>query len=207
MAWAEAGAAIFGTCARRNYMALVLSPTGRILGTGYNGTPPGFLHCDQGGCPRASTDCDPGSSYSNCLAIHAEANALLHSDRGDREGGTLIINGPPCWECARLISGSGIKTVVYKQDAAYKDWARIRMFLSRAEIELVEIRGSGASVRYIDDESFVDGPPGDDVEVEVALRNRVGTSLATSHILGLPMGAPASVHFNDGRQDLECGDQ
>lgn len=142
MRWGIEGAKIFSTCSRRNYMAILVDHDGHVVGTGYNGVPKGFPHCVDGGCPRASGDAPPGSQYGNCLAIHAEANALLHSDYSARAGGvTLYINGPPCWDCAKLITNAGILRVVYIADPAYTDWPRVEGLLEEAGIivEAMEI--------------------------------------------------------------------
>lgn len=143
MKWAAHGARIFSTCSRRQYMAIVLSESGRVIGTGFNGSPPNFMHCVDGGCPRATSSVAHGSSYSEgagaCIAIHAEANALMYSDRSAREGGTLIINGPPCMDCAKMIAGSGVKILVFLADQAYGEWSKIRTILSMAGIQLVEV--------------------------------------------------------------------
>lgn len=133
----EAGGRIFAKCTRRGYFSIVLSASGRVLGTGYNGAPVGVRNCTDGGCPRSSSDVAHGSPYGNCVAVHAEANALLHSDRSAREGGTLYISGPPCWDCAKLIASSGIKTVVYKEDEAYADWPKCQALLESVGINLV----------------------------------------------------------------------
>lgn len=136
--WCVAGARLFSTCSRRQYMALVLSPNGRVVGTGYNGSPPGLPHCVDGGCPRAVANTSPhGAPYADCLAVHAEGNALLWSDRTAREGGTLYVNGPPCWDCAKLIAGSGIRRVVHTPDDAYADFERVASLLADAGVELV----------------------------------------------------------------------
>lgn len=137
MRWCESGARIFSTCSRRSYMALILATDGRILGSGYNGAPSGLRNCSDGGCPRAATSVGHGSPYGNCVAVHAEANALLHSDRSARISGTLYVNGPPCWDCAKLIASSGIKTVVYKPDNAYADWPKCEQLLESVGINLV----------------------------------------------------------------------
>lgn len=142
MALCESGASIFATCSRRNYFSVVLHRSGRVLATGYNGVPSGLEHCQDGGCPRAAAGVAHGSSYGNCLAVHAEANALLHSDRSAREGGILYVNGPPCWECSKLIAGSGIETVVYKEDAAYAEWPKCEGLLESVGIRLVCIANS-----------------------------------------------------------------
>lgn len=125
MQWAAAGAHIFSTCSRRQYMAVVTDARGRIVGTGYNGAASGRPHCIDGGCPRARTDVPHGSSYGPgtglCVSVHAEANALMYSNRSDRLGGTLYINGTPCWDCAKLIANSGLGRCVCIDDPTYQD--------------------------------------------------------------------------------------
>lgn len=114
LAWCVDGAHIFSTCARRQFMAIVVDAHGRVIGTGYNGSPSGMAHCDQA-CPHLSDP--PGLSSvdaANCIAIHAEANALMYSDHTERQGGTLYVNGLPCADCAKLIAGSGVARVVCK---------------------------------------------------------------------------------------------
>lgn len=139
--WLEACdllASRFSTCARRNYMAVILAPNNRVAGIGYNGAPPGMTHCVDGGCPRATSTVPHGSAYDTpeglCVAQHAEAGALLWSDTNLRQHGTLIVNGPPCFDCARLIASSGLARVVCLHDAAYTTWAATRMFLEAAGI-------------------------------------------------------------------------
>lgn len=128
----------FSTCSRRQYCALIVGPDGRLAGFGYNGSPPGFGHCVDGACPRAQAAVEHGSSYGNCIAVHAEANALLYSDRAARQQGTLYVNGPPCWECARLIAGSGLARVVCYADEAYADFTKVELFLNAVNV-MVEV--------------------------------------------------------------------
>ena len=101
-------AQLFSTCSKKQYAAFILAPNNRVVGFGYNGSPPGHPHCNQGGCPRLTEQSSPGTTYDNCIANHAEANALLWSDSISRQDGTLIINGPPCFGCCKLIASSGI---------------------------------------------------------------------------------------------------
>lgn len=111
--WLEAGAAEFSTCARRQFMAIIVGRHGRVIGTGYNGAPPGMPHCTDGACPHLPDP--PGLSSAdaqNCIAVHAEANAIMFSDFTARQGGTLYVNGRPCKNCATLIAGSGLARVV-----------------------------------------------------------------------------------------------
>jgi dCMP deaminase len=139
MEWAAYGGKLFSTCSRRQYMAIIIGRDGRVLGTGYNGAPPGMRHCVDGGCPRAqrAEGDGHGTGYDDCIAIHAEQNALLYSDRTARMGGTLYINGPPCFGCAKEIANSGLRRVVFQDDPNYKETARVREFLRDAGIKVV----------------------------------------------------------------------
>lgn len=143
MKWGIAGAHVFSTCSRRQYMAIIVDQHDHVVGTGYNGVPKGFQHCTDGGCPRASSGSAHGSGYDDCLAVHAEANALLHSDYTSRvDGVTLYINGPPCWDCAKLMTNAGISRLVYIADPAYQDWPKVEELLAKAGIEMEEMDGT-----------------------------------------------------------------
>lgn len=124
---------IFGTCGKRQYAAILVDELGHIVGTGYNGGPRGTQHCVDGGCPRLIQNSPHGSNYDNCIAIHAEANAFLHSDYSSRPT-KLYVNGPPCFSCAKLIANSTVKDVYYIEDIGYKDWPNIDKFLFNSKI-------------------------------------------------------------------------
>lgn len=130
-------AGMFSTCAKRQYAAVVLAPNRRVAGFGYNGSPPGVGHCTDGHCPRLHQQSPPGTSYDTCIAQHAEAGALLWSDPAMRQGGTLIVNGPPCMGCAKLIASSGITRVVCYWDPSYENWDDINTFLALAGVTVV----------------------------------------------------------------------
>jgi dCMP deaminase len=100
----------------------------RIRSTGYNGAPSGHAHCDEGACPRASAEASSGWDYDSCIAIHAEANAILYSSPEEREGSSIYITGVPCFTCSKLIANSGITEVVATGET-YDDWDRVRNFL------------------------------------------------------------------------------
>lgn len=132
-------APLFSTCSKAQYFAVVLMPNGRVAGVGYNGSPPGMGHCVDGFCPRAQQGSPSGSVYDNCIAQHAEANALLWSDPSQRIGGTLIVNGPPCYGCAKQIASSGVAKVVCKKKSTYADWPTVLDLLHSTGIEVEEI--------------------------------------------------------------------
>lgn len=140
--WLEACkmlAPMFSTCAKRQYFAVILAPNKRVAGVGYNGSPPGMDHCVDGACPRLHQNSASGSSYDNCIAQHAEQGALLWSDPALRQGGTLIVNGPPCMGCAKLIASSGVSRLVYSTSTDYANWPDIEGFLTQAGVKCIGI--------------------------------------------------------------------
>lgn len=103
-------------CERRKVGAVVVKDR-RIRGTGYNGAPAGEPGCES--CPRRTSGVCPGSSYDTgagaCVAVHAEANALLYCDREDLIGATLYLTDAPCEGCQKLIRGAGVTRVVWPE--------------------------------------------------------------------------------------------
>lgn len=129
---------IFSTCAKRKYAAVLIDDMGHIVGMGYNGGPRASIHCEDGGCPRLFENSENGSNYDNCIAVHAEANALLHSDYSARAK-KIYVNGPPCFSCAKLIANSTIHTVYYMPDSAYSQWREVKEFLRKNNIEVIQV--------------------------------------------------------------------
>ena len=113
------------SCIRRHYGA-VLVKDDRIVSTGYNGSPRGYLNCcDIGECNRNINNCAKGEGYSLCSAVHAEQNALLNVSRNDTIGSTIYIVGiehntneyadpHPCHICKRFIQNAGVHKVVMR---------------------------------------------------------------------------------------------
>lgn len=56
--------------------------------------------------------------YSDCPSLHAEANALMFSDRRLREGGTIYVSSGTCGGCAKLVANSGLARAVYADQTA-----------------------------------------------------------------------------------------
>jgi len=101
-------------CVRAQVGAVIVSKNQRVCATGYNGPAATWQHSGScsGWCPRARGDSPLDNTYDACPSIHAEANALMYVDRSSVEGGTIYITNPPCMQCAKLITNSGISRVV-----------------------------------------------------------------------------------------------
>jgi len=134
-----AAAATRSNCARRRVGA-VITRNRRIQSTGYNGPPSGYGHCDAGACPRAGTDAAMCEPYDNCVAIHAEANALLFATPEEREGATLYCTAAPCFACAKLVANSGIAEIV-AAGGRYDGWESTRRFLQDCNVRVRVLDG------------------------------------------------------------------
>lgn len=121
-------------CLRRQYGAVIVRKR-RIRSTGYNGPPAGHPHCDEGACPRARSEAVSGWGHDNCIAIHAEANAILYCSPEERDGATLYITGVPCFSCAKLVANSGIAEVVAEGEA-FDGWDNVREFLLDCDVRV-----------------------------------------------------------------------
>src|SRR5580693_4643788 len=71
-------------CLGRRHGA-VIAREGRVVSTGYNGTPFGMANCSNGGCLRCRQRLDSSAprsgAYDVCICVHAEQNAILTAAR------------------------------------------------------------------------------------------------------------------------------
>lgn len=99
--------ALRGTCPRARVGA-VLSREGRVISTGYNGSPSGTLHC-------IDMDCILDEEGKCIRTVHAELNCICFAAKHGikTEGAILYVTHSPCLDCAKAIINSGIKKVIY----------------------------------------------------------------------------------------------
>lgn len=114
------------TC-NRGQVGVVIAREGRIISSGYNGSPPGMPHCLDVGCDELTLyeDGDPGNKTIGELGakhelgcqrtIHAEANAIVWAARDGAStlGASMYSTHSPCRACAMLIVSAGIAEFVY----------------------------------------------------------------------------------------------
>lgn len=96
----------------------VITREGRVLSTGYNGTPFGTPNCSEGGCLRCSRRDDErlrGGAYDVCICVHAEQNAILTAARFGQQllGASLTSTMQPCFGCLKEMLQAGIGEVRY----------------------------------------------------------------------------------------------
>ena len=91
----------------------------RIIGTGYNGAPPGVKdNCLDAGCRKENLGLKYNDSLNTgkCIGVHAEMNALAHLTRNIHKGATLYTTIFPCPACAKNLLAYNIKRVIYLKE-------------------------------------------------------------------------------------------
>ncbi len=108
-----------------NRVGALLALEGRIVSTGYNGTPSDMTNCSEGGCERCSSreKYPSGTGYDVCICVHAEQNALLAAARFGIavEGAMLYSTMRPCFGCTKELLQARVKGVRYRKDWHHPD--------------------------------------------------------------------------------------
>ncbi len=114
-------------CVSKNVGAVIVRD-GRILSTGYNGTPTGFTNCSSHWNGEYTAD---HHEWSKTYEIHAEMNAIIWAARQgiSIEGATIYVTLEPCSECSKNVIASGIKRIVYDVSYEHTNSAVITKFI------------------------------------------------------------------------------
>ncbi len=106
----------------------VIVKNGRILSTGYNGTPAGFTNCNEYWNGEYTAE---HHEWSKTYEIHAEMNAIIWAAREgiSIEGATIYVTLEPCSECSKNVIASGIKRIVYDKPYEYTHSEVISKFI------------------------------------------------------------------------------
>ncbi len=116
----------------------VIVKDGRILSTGYNGTPAGYQNCSDFWDGKYTKD---HHEWSKTYEIHAEMNAIIWAARKgiSIEGGTIYVTLEPCSECSKNLIASGIKRIVYEKAYEHTNSEIISKFLEDNGVKIEQI--------------------------------------------------------------------
>jgi len=96
----------------------VITKNNRIVSTGYNGTPSGFVNCcDKFPNYDKEKDRAEHSVWSFDFEIHSEMNAIIAAAKIGipLDGCTLYCTHSPCHNCLKHIIAVGIKEIYYSK--------------------------------------------------------------------------------------------
>ena len=103
----------------------VIVVEGRIVSTGYNGTPENMTNCLDGGCYRCSNrdKFQPGTGYDLCICVHAEQNAIISAARFGIaiDGSTVYSTVRPCFNCTKEMLQAKVEAVYYLHEWSHPD--------------------------------------------------------------------------------------
>ncbi|MCK9472526.1 dCMP deaminase family protein [Sulfurimonas sp.] len=120
----------------------VIVKDGRILSTGYNGTPSGYINCCEHWEDKYTSN---HHEWSKTYEIHAEMNAIIWAARKGIpvEGATIYVTLEPCSECSKNIIASGIARIVYLKPYEHNHSAIISKFIkdNNVSIEMLSHKG------------------------------------------------------------------
>jgi dCMP deaminase len=95
----------------------ILVKDNRIISTGYNGTPAGYINCNEKFTDYSIDQREEHHKFSETFEIHAELNAILSAAKNGLSTNecTLYCTLQPCNDCLKMICNTGIKTIYYNK--------------------------------------------------------------------------------------------
>jgi len=108
--------------------AVLVDQNDHIIGTGHNGTVPGY--------PDDTLDWVTRDASLYEHIVHAEINCVLHSHAKFGTGAKLYVTMSPCKDCVKVIASAGIKTVFFKE--RYKDHDLVLKLAQDFGIQLIQ---------------------------------------------------------------------
>ncbi len=117
----------------------VIVKDGRILSTGYNGTPSGYTNCNEHWEGLYTKE---HHEWSKTYEIHAEMNAIIWAARKgiSIEGATIYVTLEPCSECSKNLIAAGITKIVYEKAYEYNDSSIISKFLKDNDVQIEQLK-------------------------------------------------------------------
>ncbi|RXJ98052.1 dCMP deaminase [Arcobacter sp. CECT 8986] len=117
----------------------VIVKDGRILSTGYNGTPSGYVNCSEHWHDEYTKE---HHEWSKTYEIHAEMNAIIWAARKgiSIEDATIYVTLEPCSECSKNLIASGIKRIVYDRPYEHTNSEVVEKFIKENGVIIEQIK-------------------------------------------------------------------
>ena len=129
-------AAMRSTCVKKAVGCVLVDVRGKILATGYNGPPSCFRNCCDLEKPYCENKDVSENNYINCIAVHAEQNALMQcADVSKIEAAYVTLL--PCFQCLKMLLNTKVRTIVFKGDQ--KEVSKYTSFLSNGKFTFCKL--------------------------------------------------------------------
>lgn len=116
----------------------VIVKNGRILSTGYNGTPAGYTNCSTHWDGEYTKE---HHEWSKTYEIHAEMNAIIWAAREgiSIDGATIYVTLEPCADCSKNLIASGIKRIVYDKSYEHTNSDVVTKFITDNNVSIEKL--------------------------------------------------------------------
>ena len=120
------------TCKRLSVGAVLVRDK-RIIGSGYNGSVAGDVHCIDEDCCLRDGHC--------VRTIHAEMNALLQCARfgTSTDGASVYVTDFPCLQCTKSLLQAGITQINYLRNYHNGDYAMRLITLKGVKLHQIKL--------------------------------------------------------------------
>ncbi len=125
-------------CVSKSVGAVIVK-NGRILSTGYNGTPAGYTNCCDYWDGKYTKE---HHDWSKTYEIHAEMNAIIWAAREgiSIKDATIYVTLEPCSDCSKNIIASGIKRIVYDKPYEHTNSNLIAKFIKDNGVIIEQVK-------------------------------------------------------------------
>lgn len=110
---------------RKQVGCVIVDVTGRLVSSGYNGTPGSVDNC-----------CEDANGITKEDVIHAEINAILNSKQSDLFDCVVYLTLSPCTKCAAVLLQKRVRAVIYAEE--YRDRSGLD-FLTKNGVKTLQV--------------------------------------------------------------------
>lgn len=119
----------------------VLVKQQRIISTGYNGTPSGFINCDNY-FKNTEYSRQHHHAFSQSFEIHAQINSIIYAALNgiSIKDCCIYVTHQPCNNCLKTLCGAGIKKIYYRYAYDKANYTELTLkMLKDLNVELIHI--------------------------------------------------------------------
>jgi dCMP deaminase len=120
----------------------IIVKNNKILGTGYNGAPPGLKNCLETGCRKENKGLKYNESLNTgtCIGVHSEMNALGHLSSLTDGGFTIYTTIFPCHSCIKNLLAYNVQRIVFKEKYSEKELEKSIDLLKETKVKIEKMK-------------------------------------------------------------------
>jgi len=144
----------FSNCQSIHVGAVIVND-GRIISTGYNGSPPGFYNCSDVFPDKIAKDIrEDHHQWSLRCETHAEMNSLLYAAKNGVSVNMAIMycTHQPCHSCLRHSITAGIQKIIFRHLYDKADYTQDTIdLIVKSKVRLINVNEPNYTTGWIND--------------------------------------------------------